>query len=71
MSSCVSRGLGAENAIVPSREPWVTLRRRHPGTIVPAVLFMLDVVPLDAVKSIMLLSTIVWFPAAPFWMKVT
>jgi hypothetical protein len=49
----------------------VTLRRRQPGTIVPAVLFMLHVVPLDAVKSIMLLSTIVWFAAAPFWMKVT
>lgn len=49
----------------------MTLRRRHPGTIVPAVLFMLHAVSLDAVKSIMLLSTIVWFAAAPFWMKVT
>jgi len=40
------------------------------GTIMPAVLFMLHAIPLGSVKSIMLLSTIVWFVAAPFWMKV-
>jgi hypothetical protein len=40
------------------------------GTIAPAALFMVHAMPLDMVKSIMLLSTIVWFAAAPFWMKV-
>jgi hypothetical protein len=40
------------------------------GTIAPPVLFLLNVIPLDAVKAVMLASTIAWFAAAPFWMKV-
>jgi hypothetical protein len=39
------------------------------GTIVPPALFMLKIIPLDAVKTVMLISTIVWFAAAPFWLK--
>ena len=50
------------------------------GTIVPPAVFMLQsiaagqgnapVLPLDTVKAIMLVSTLAWFAAAPFWMKV-
>jgi len=50
------------------------------GTIVPPAVFMLQSIAagpgaapalsLDTVKSIMLVSTIAWFVAAPFWMKV-
>ena len=40
------------------------------GTIVPAAMFLAQALPLDAVKQIMLVSTVVWFAAAPFWMKV-
>jgi hypothetical protein len=50
------------------------------GTIVPAAVFMLQSISggpgstptlsLDVVKTVMLLSTIAWFAAAPFWMKV-
>jgi len=40
------------------------------GTIVPPALFLVKAMPLDAVKQIMLASTVVWFAAAPFWMKV-
>ena len=50
------------------------------GTIVPPAVFMLQSIAagqggapglsLDAVKAIMLVSTIAWFAAAPFWMKV-
>lgn len=50
------------------------------GTIVPPAVFMLQslaagqgaapALSLDAVKWIMLASTITWFAAAPFWMKV-
>lgn len=40
------------------------------GTIVPPALFMLGALPLDAVKWMMLAATIVWFAAAPFWMRV-
>ena len=50
------------------------------GTIVPPAVFMLQSISggpgstpalsLDVVKTVMLLSTIAWFAAAPFWMKV-
>jgi hypothetical protein len=40
------------------------------GTIVPPALFLAKALPLEAVQQIMLVSTIVWFAAAPFWMKV-
>jgi hypothetical protein len=50
------------------------------GTIVPPAVFMLQSIAagqegtpglsLDTVKAIMLVSTIAWFAAAPFWMKV-
>ncbi|MFM8496588.1 MAG: hypothetical protein ACKOEM_13880 [Planctomycetia bacterium] len=40
------------------------------GTIVPPALFLAKALPLEAVKQIMLVSTVVWFAAAPFWMKV-
>ncbi len=50
------------------------------GTIVPPAMFMLQSIAagqggtpalsLDVVKTIMLVSTIAWFAAAPFWMKV-
>lgn len=50
------------------------------GTIVPPAVFMLQSIAagpgagpalsLDAVKWIMLASTIAWFAAAPFWMKL-
>lgn len=40
------------------------------GTIMPPALFLAKALPLEAVQQIMLVSTIVWFAAAPFWMKV-
>ena len=40
------------------------------GTILPPVAFLFGAMPLDTVKGIMLVSTILWFVAAPLWMKV-
>jgi len=50
------------------------------GTIVPPAVFMLQSISggpgstpalsLDVVKAVMCVSTIAWFVAAPFWMKV-
>lgn len=50
------------------------------GTIVPPAVYMLQSIAagasgqpalsLDVVKASMLVSTIAWFVAAPFWMKV-
>lgn len=51
------------------------------GTIVPAALFFFEslwgplfgaemTVSLTVVKTVMLVSAIAWFAAAPFWMKV-
>lgn len=39
------------------------------ATIVPPLLFMLKLMPLEAVKWIMLAATVVWFATAPLWMK--
>jgi hypothetical protein len=38
------------------------------GTILPAVLFMLDRLTLPAVHLWMLISTVVWYVSAPLWM---
>lgn len=51
------------------------------GTIVPPAVFMVQsiaaggesastAVSLGTVRAIMLVSTVAWFAAAPFWMKV-
>lgn len=39
------------------------------GTIVPPVLYLFHVLGEGPMKGIMLLSTLVWFGTAPFWMK--
>jgi hypothetical protein len=39
------------------------------ATIIPPVLFLLKVMPLDQVKVIMLIATVSWFVAAPFWLR--
>ena len=38
------------------------------GTLVPAVLFFLDRISLDQVKSSMLVVAAVWFVVTPMWM---
>ncbi|RLT16773.1 MAG: hypothetical protein DWI27_08045 [Planctomycetota bacterium] len=50
------------------------------GTIVPPAVFMVQSIAgepgatpalsLDVVKTVMLVATVAWFAAAPFWMKV-
>lgn len=40
------------------------------GTILPPVAFLFGAMPLDTVKAVMFVSTILWFVAAPMWMKV-
>jgi hypothetical protein len=40
------------------------------GTILPPVAFLFGAMSLDIVKGIMFVSTILWFVAAPWWMKV-
>lgn len=40
------------------------------GTIIPPVAFLCGAMSLDLVKGIMFVSTILWFVAAPLWMKV-
>ena len=40
------------------------------GTIIPPVAFLFGAMSLDLVKGIMFVSTILWFVAAPLWMKV-
>lgn len=37
------------------------------GTIVPAVLFMFKLMPLEWMKIVMLAATLVWFVTAPLW----
>jgi hypothetical protein len=39
------------------------------GSIVPSVLFFYGQMDLVAVKLWMLVATVVWFGATPFWMK--
>jgi hypothetical protein len=43
---------------------WIALS----ASILPAILYMNDVMPLGAVKTCMLISTVVWFVTTPFWM---
>jgi hypothetical protein len=38
------------------------------ATILPSLAFLGGRLPLDTAQSIMLLATIVWFTATPFWM---
>jgi len=40
------------------------------GTILPPVAFLFGAMSLDIVKGIMFVSTILWFVAAPWWMRV-
>ena len=39
------------------------------GTIVPPLLYLFRAMAEAPMKAIMLLSTVVWFVTAPFWMK--
>jgi hypothetical protein len=39
------------------------------ATIVPPVLFMLKLMPLEPMKWTMFAATIGWFATAPLWMK--
>ena len=38
------------------------------ATILPAVLYFLDALSLDAMKLWMLAATVAWLAATPFWM---
>jgi len=39
------------------------------GTIVPPLLYLAQAMSEGAMKAIMLVSAILWFSTAPFWMK--
>lgn len=39
------------------------------GTIVPPVLFLTKSLAIEPMKIIMLISMVVWFVTAPWWMK--
>ena len=39
------------------------------NTVVPAALFMFKILDADPMKHIMLAATVLWFAAAPFWLK--
>jgi hypothetical protein len=39
------------------------------GTVVPAALFLLKVLDAGPMKLVMLAAAILWFAAAPFWLK--
>jgi len=39
------------------------------GTVLPSVLFSCKVIGEQPMKMVMLLSTVVWFVAAPLWLK--
>ncbi len=39
------------------------------GTLVPSVLFLFHAIGEGTMKMVMLVSTVVWFATAPFWMK--
>lgn len=38
------------------------------GTVLPSVLYLFNMLSLDACKGIMLCTTITWFVATPLWM---
>jgi hypothetical protein len=40
------------------------------ATILPAFLFFTDRLPLDSMKTWMLLSTVLWFATAPMWIQI-
>ena len=39
------------------------------GTLLPSCLFLLNMADLDSVKTMMLVSTVVWFVVTPWWMQ--
>ena len=39
------------------------------ATIIPPVLFMLKVIGEEPMKLVLLIATVAWFVAAPFWLK--
>lgn len=39
------------------------------AVIVPPVIFLAGGMPLDALKTVMLVATVVWFVATPVWME--
>lgn len=39
------------------------------GTLLPSCLFVADAMDLDSVKTVMLVSTVVWFVATPLWIE--
>jgi hypothetical protein len=39
------------------------------ATIVPPLLFLLKVMPIEPMKITMLIAAIAWFATAPFWLK--
>jgi hypothetical protein len=39
------------------------------GTLIPPLLFFADKIELPALKQWMLLATVLWFAATPFWME--
>lgn len=39
------------------------------ATIVPPVLFLMKVMPIDTMKLTMLIAAVTWFATAPFWLK--
>ncbi len=43
---------------------WVGLA----ATVVPCLLYYVEIIDLDAVKLITLIGTIIWFIATPLWM---
>jgi len=40
------------------------------ATILPAFLFFTDRLPLDSMKTWMLVSTVLWFATAPMWIQI-
>ena len=40
------------------------------GTIVPPVLFALNLLSQGSMQAVMLMAAMSWFAAAPFWMKM-
>lgn len=39
------------------------------ATIIPPLLFLMKIMPIDLMKTIMLLAAVTWFASAPFWLK--
>ena len=39
------------------------------GILIPPILFFADAMTHDRVKAVMLLATVLWFAATPWWMN--